>query len=200
MRRLRIADLYITTVKKKHPYIALNIKRTKNRAANLKDISHTHNHMHALTKSKQDKERCPLCCQKKIHIYERDNTHMTFMKIIQFSRPPTPLVHRHPKFFHPLDLGRPTSNEPLQTVNGFTVWIQSLGFISNNILIACLVMAQIQFPFIKKMKIGLPEHLLTSLPVRPITSHFTLTPPSPKVDVICVSPPNTKSWLHIYAQ
>ena len=34
---------------------------------------------------------------------------MTSMKIVQFSRPFGPC----PKFFHPLDLGRPISNEPL---------------------------------------------------------------------------------------
>ena len=37
---------------------------------------------------------------------------MTSMKIVQFSRPPTSLVHLRPKFFHSLDLGRPISNEP----------------------------------------------------------------------------------------
>ena len=42
----------------------------------------------------------------------RDNAHMTSMKIVQFSRPPTPLSQLRPKFFHPLDLGRPISNEP----------------------------------------------------------------------------------------
>ena len=42
----------------------------------------------------------------------RDDTHMTSMKIVQFSRPPTPLVQLRPKFFNPLDLGRPISNEP----------------------------------------------------------------------------------------
>ena len=41
-----------------------------------------------------------------------DDTHMTSMKVVQFSRPPTPLVHLRPKFFHPVDLGRPISNEP----------------------------------------------------------------------------------------
>ena len=50
----------------------------------------------------------------------RDDTHMTSMKIIQFSRPPTPLVHLPPKFFHPLDLGRPfpnaTTSPPLQMI------------------------------------------------------------------------------------
>ena len=41
------------------------------------------------------------------------------------------------------------------------------------------------------LKIGHPEHSLTTHPLRPITSHFCLTPPplSPiKVEVICVSP------------
>ena len=42
----------------------------------------------------------------------RDDTHMTSMEIVQFSRPPTPLIHLHPKFFHPLHLGRPNSSEP----------------------------------------------------------------------------------------
>ena len=37
---------------------------------------------------------------------------MTSMKIVQFSILPPPLVHLRPKFFHPLDLGRPISNEP----------------------------------------------------------------------------------------
>ena len=36
---------------------------------------------------------------------------MTSMKIVQFSRPPTPLVYLRPKFLHPFDLGRPVSNE-----------------------------------------------------------------------------------------
>ena len=44
----------------------------------------------------------------------KDDIHMTSMKIAQFSRPatPTPLVHLRPTFFHPLDLGRPISNNP----------------------------------------------------------------------------------------
>ena len=37
---------------------------------------------------------------------------MTSMKIVQFSRPPTPLVQLHLKFTHPLDLGRSILNEP----------------------------------------------------------------------------------------
>ena len=37
---------------------------------------------------------------------------MMSMKIVQFSRPhPTPLVHMRPKFFHPLEVGRPILNE-----------------------------------------------------------------------------------------
>ena len=36
---------------------------------------------------------------------------MTSIKIVQFSRPLTPLVHLRPKFIHPLDLGRPISKE-----------------------------------------------------------------------------------------
>ena len=41
-----------------------------------------------------------------------DDAHMTTMKILQFSRASTPLVHLCAKFFHPLDLARPISNEP----------------------------------------------------------------------------------------
>ena len=36
---------------------------------------------------------------------------MTFMKIVQFLRPSTPLVHLRPNLFYPLDLGCPISNE-----------------------------------------------------------------------------------------
>ena len=42
----------------------------------------------------------------------RDDTHMTSMKIVQFSGIPTPLVHLCPKSFYPLDVGRLISNEP----------------------------------------------------------------------------------------
>ena len=42
----------------------------------------------------------------------RDDTHMMSMKIVEFSKPPTPFVHLRPKFFHPLELGRSISNEP----------------------------------------------------------------------------------------
>ena len=45
-------------------------------------------------------------------IHNRDDKDMTSMKIVQFSRPPTPHVHLRPKFFHILELGRPISNEP----------------------------------------------------------------------------------------
>ena len=44
---------------------------------------------------------------------------MTSMKIVQFSRLPTPLLYLRPKLFHPLDLGCPISNElhpPLQII------------------------------------------------------------------------------------
>ena len=49
----------------------------------------------------------------KLETFIRDDTHMTSMKIVQFSTPPrpTPLVQLRPKFFHPLDLGRPISNK-----------------------------------------------------------------------------------------
>ena len=44
----------------------------------------------------------------------RNDTHMTSMTIAQFSRP----VQSRPKFFHPLDLRRPISNElPLPSPN-----------------------------------------------------------------------------------
>ena len=47
----------------------------------------------------------------------RHDTHMTSMKIAKFSRPPTPLVYLCPEFFHPLNLGRPISNEPPPSSN-----------------------------------------------------------------------------------
>ena len=47
----------------------------------------------------------------------RDYTFMTSMKIVQFSTLPNPHVHQRPKFFHPLDLGRPISNEPPSSSN-----------------------------------------------------------------------------------
>ena len=64
------------------------------------------------------------------HLHLRDNTHMTSMKIVQFSRSPTPFVHLRPKFFHSLDLGCPISrNPPLQMIinqlkeNTIQVWL-----------------------------------------------------------------------------
>ena len=42
----------------------------------------------------------------------RDDTHMASMKLVQFSRPPTHLVHLRPKFFHPFDLGHPILDKP----------------------------------------------------------------------------------------
>ena len=44
----------------------------------------------------------------------RDDTHMTSMKVVQFSKPPT---HCPSKFFHPLDLGRSISNKALSSPN-----------------------------------------------------------------------------------
>ena len=40
----------------------------------------------------------------------RDDANMKSIKIVQFSRPHTPLVHLRPQFLNPLDLGRPNSN------------------------------------------------------------------------------------------
>ena len=42
---------------------------------------------------------------------------MTSIKIVQFLRPLIPLVHLRPKFFHPLDLACPISNELPQPSN-----------------------------------------------------------------------------------
>ena len=44
--------------------------------------------------------------------FRRDDTYTTTMQIFQFSRPLIPHIHLRPMFFHPLDLGRPISNEP----------------------------------------------------------------------------------------
>ena len=63
-------------------------------------------------------------------------------------------------------------------------------FLVNNTLIFgsawCLVMAQIQFSLIKKIKTGRQEQSLNPHSLRPITSHFCLTP----------SPSNWTSYLH----
>ena len=42
----------------------------------------------------------------------RHDTQITSTKIVEFSRPPIPLVYLCPKFFHPLDFGRPIPNKP----------------------------------------------------------------------------------------
>ena len=42
---------------------------------------------------------------------------MTSIKIVQFSRSSTPLVHLRPKFFHLLDHEHPISNEPPPSPN-----------------------------------------------------------------------------------
>ena len=55
----------------------------------------------------------------KIKFILRDDTHITSMKIVQFSRLHAPIIHIRPKFFHPLDLRRPISNKlpsPLQVI------------------------------------------------------------------------------------
>ena len=57
-----------------------------------------------------------VACESKSNLW--DDTHMMSMKIVHVSRPPIPLVHLPPKFFHPLNLWRPISNDPspLQTI------------------------------------------------------------------------------------
>ena len=53
-------------------------------------------------------------------------------------------------------------------------------FLVNNILLAwCLVMAQIQFSLIKKIKIGRPEHLLTPSPHSPTSDNISVLPYHP---------------------
>ena len=44
----------------------------------------------------------------------------------------------------------------------------------------------------KKKKIRRPEHSLTPIPPRPITSHFSLIPHPLKENAICVSPLTSK--------
>ena len=51
---------------------------------------------------------------------------MTSMKIVPFSRPPTPLVQLSPKFSHPLDLERPISNEQPPRPSPFPNYNQSI--------------------------------------------------------------------------
>ena len=60
-------------------------------------------------------------------------------------------------------------------------------------------MMQIQFSLIKKIKVGLPEHSLISHLLRPITSHFCLTPQPLKMDVIYV-PPLTAAIKKVFKQ
>ena len=56
----------------------------------------------------------------------------------------------------------------------------------------CQVIVQIQFSLIKKIKTGRPKHSLTPHPLRSITSHFALAPPSPPVPQsgrhMCITP------------
>ena len=87
-------------------------------------------------------------------------------------------------------------------------------FLVNNILIFvsawCLVTAQIQFALKKKKKIGRPEHCLTTNPphLRPITSHFYLTPNPHSKWTSCVYHPlndcrrnsNLVKWMSIRLQ
>ena len=73
-------------------------------------------------------------------------------------------------------------------------------FLVNNVLMFgyCMMSGDDANPifFNKKIKIGRPEHFLPPVHLRPITSHFCLTPhllstsSTSKVDVVCVSPPN----------
>ena len=64
-------------------------------------------------------------------------------------------------------------------------------FIVNNLLMfgspSCLVMAQIQFSLMKKIKIGRPEYLLTPHPPTSDNISFLPFPFPPNVDVVCVS-------------
>ena len=129
------------------------------------------------------------------------------MKIVQFSRPPTLLVHLRLKFFHPLNFGRPISNKPTSPNDNKSVkrkddlsslsakfiiikrWLHFLTsesderFLVNNILMFgpawCLVMAQTQFSLIKKLKTRRPELSLPSTLLCSLTSHFCLTPSTP---------------------
>ena len=71
-------------------------------------------------------------------------------------------------------------------------------FLANNTLAWCLVMAQIQFSLIKKIKIGRLEHSLTPHPPTSNNISFlpcTLLPLTPKVEVICVSLPISVSTI-----
>ena len=52
----------------------------------------------------------------KLTLQVRNDTHTTSMKLSKFQDPLTP-VHLRPKFFHPLDPGRPILNEPSYSSN-----------------------------------------------------------------------------------
>ena len=54
-----------------------------------------------------------LCLANEIYfqVSNKGRTHMMSIKIVQFSRPPIPLVQQRPKFFHLLHLGHPISNK-----------------------------------------------------------------------------------------
>ena len=77
---------------------------------------------------------------------------------------------------------------------------ESIGrFLVNNILMFdsawCLIMEQIQFSLIKKIKIERPEHSLTlHPPTSDNISFLPYPPPLLKVDVICVSPLGIFLW------
>ena len=133
---------------------------------------------------------------------------------------PLPPVHLFPKFFHPLDLGRPISNEPPAPNYNQSVkkiwskddyymlstkfiiikrWFHCLTseskgrfLVINKLMFGSewwLVITQIQFSLIQKIKIGSSEHSLIPQYLRLLTSHFCLISPPPlKVDAICVSP------------
>ena len=136
---------------------------------------------------------------------------MTSMNIVHFSRPLTPLVHVRPKFFHPLDHGRPISTElpPLQMItnqlkeNMIQWWLlcvinkvhyhqrkasliwsksQKEDFLS---IIYCEIILN-QFSLIKKIKIGRPELLLPHPPTSDNISFLPYPPPSP--------PPAPSKW------
>ena len=88
-------------------------------------------------------------------------------------------------------------------------WESRRRFLANNILLAwCLIMVQIQFSLIKKIKTGRPEHSLTLHSSMSANISYTLPPPPPqlptplKVDVICVLPLNQHGQylicLHIF--
>ena len=46
------------------------------------------------------------------HFTIRDDANIISIKIVQFWKPHTPLVHLRPQFLHLFDLGRPNLNEP----------------------------------------------------------------------------------------